>query len=422
MKVFFDTIGCRLNQAEIERYAAQLHAAGNEIVGTANEAELVIVNTCAVTAAAAADSRSKIRKAGANGAAVAVTGCWSTMEPSKAAALPNVRFVIPNAEKDRLPGVIFPDEPFDVEPIKREILPGIHARTRAFIKVQDGCDNHCTFCVTHLLRGKARSVPESRVLSDVENVIRSEGKEIVLTGVNLGAWGLDLQPKQQLTNLIWTLLDQTTIPRIRLSSLESWNLSEEFVNLWNNPRLCPHFHIPLQSGSISVLKRMARRTTPEEFIHLVTMARAIRPDFAITTDVIVGFPGETEEEFKETLAFIQKTGFAGGHVFTFSPRPGTAAAKMEGQLPKSILRERSKILRCEFDRQKISFQKSFIGKERQILWESSNPLPDGQWETYGLSDNYLTVKTIFPHRVHNEITTVLVTNLTDDLLTCTPIQ
>ena len=419
MKVFFDTIGCRLNQAEIERYAAQFAALGHELVPDAGSADLAVINTCSVTAAAASDSRGKIRSAAAAGAKVIVTGCWSTMEPETAAEMEGVSRVIPNAEKDRLSETVLgvEKEAFDEEPLKRVILPGIHARTRAFIKIQDGCDNHCTFCVTHLVRGRSRSVSKERVLRDVQAAIRSGGNEIVLTGVNLGAWGLDSDPAEELADLIEFLLKETDIPRIRLSSLESWNLSDRFLHLWENRRMCPHFHLPLQSGSDSVLKRMARRTTLKEFRSLVETALSINPDFAITTDVIAGFPGETDEEFAETLAFIESLRFAGGHVFPYSPRPGTAAARMKDQISKTVQKQRAKQLRDLFAVKTDSFENSFIGSVQQVLWESSQAVEGGLWESHGLSGNYLTVKCLFPAPVRNRIDTIRLTARQDGLLT-----
>ncbi len=419
MKVFFDTIGCRLNQAEIERYAAQFAALGHELVPDAGSADLAVINTCSVTAAAASDSRGKIRSAVAAGAKVIVTGCWSTMEPEIAAEMEGVSRVIPNAEKDQLSETVLgvEKEAFDEEPLKRVILPGIHARTRAFIKIQDGCDNHCTFCVTHLVRGRSRSVSKERVLRDVQAAIRSGGNEIVLTGVNLGAWGLDSDPAEELADLIEFLLKETDIPRIRLSSLESWNLSDRFLHLWENRRMCAHFHLPLQSGSDSVLKRMARRTTLKEFRSLVETALSINPDFAITTDVIAGFPGETDEEFAETLAFIESLRFAGGHVFPYSPRPGTAAARMKDQIPKTVQKQRAKQLRDLFAVKTDSFENSFIGSVQQVLWESSQAVEGGLWESHGLSGNYLTVKCLFPAPVRNRIDTVRLTARQDGVLT-----
>lgn len=418
MKVFFDTIGCRLNQAEIERYAAQFAMLGHEPVPDAESADLVVINTCSVTAAAASDSRGKIRSAAKTGAKVVVTGCWSTMEPEIAAAMEGVSQVVPNAEKDALTSAVLgvEKEIFDEEPLKRIVLPGIHARTRAFIKIQDGCDNHCTFCVTHLVRGKSVSVAKERVLRDVLAAVRSEGKEIVLTGVNLGAWGLDLEPAEELADLISFLLKETDIPRIRLSSLESWNLSDRFLRMWEDPRMCPHFHLPLQSGSESVLKRMARRTTPEEFRRLVGAAIAVNPDFAITTDVIAGFPGETDDEFEETVRFIESLRFSGGHVFPYSPRPGTGAARMKDQVPKAVQKERAKRLRDLFDVKTERFEEAFIGSEQSVLWESSRRTEDGQWESHGLTGNYLTVKCLFPSPVRNRIDRVRLVSRQDGVL------
>ncbi len=419
MKVFFDTVGCRLNQAEIERYAAQFTMLGHELVPDAASADIVVVNTCSVTAAAASDSRGKIRSAAKEGAQVVVTGCWSTMEPEIAAAMEGVSRVIPNGEKDDLSAAVLgvEKETFDKEPLMRITLPGIHARTRAFIKVQDGCDNHCTFCVTHLVRGRSRSVSKSRIIQDVQAAVNAGGKEIVLAGVNLGAWGLDMDPAEELADLVEFLLRETDIPRIRLSSLESWNLSDRFLRLWEDPRMCPHFHLPLQSGSASVLKRMARRTTLEEFRRLVSVSISINPAFAITTDVIAGFPGETESEFEETMAFVESLPFAGGHIFPYSPRPGTAAARMKDQLPKSLQRERAKKLRGLFEVKAEIFRKSFIGSERQVLWESSQRLENGQWETSGLTDNYLVVKCLFPEPVRNRLDLVRLVSMQDDVLT-----
>ena len=418
MRVFFDTIGCRLNQAEIERYAAQFTALGHEIVPDAASADIAVVNTCSVTAAAASDSRGKVRSAAKGGAQVVVTGCWSSMEPQEAAVMEGVTQVIPNGEKDDLTAAVLGLEKadFDTEPLKRVTLPGVHARTRAFIKVQDGCDNHCTFCVTHLVRGKARSIGKARVLHDVQSAVSAGGKEIVLTGVNLGAWGLDLEPGEELADLIEFLLKETDIPRIRLSSLESWNLSDRFLHLWEDPRMCPHFHLPLQSGSDSVLKRMARRTTLGEFRRLVETALSVNPAFAITTDVIAGFPGETDEEHAQTMAFVGSIPFAGGHIFPYSPRPGTGAARMSGQVPKAVQKERAKQLRDLFEQKTEQFETSFIGSTRQVLWESTQQLPDGQWETHGLSENYLTVKTNFPTPVRNRIDSVRISGRQDGKL------
>src|SRR6185436_721567 len=296
MKIYLDTIGCRLNQSEIETMARGFRAAGHEIVTSAEMADLAVVNTCAVTNEAAADSRGKIRqiaRAGVN--EIVATGCWSTLQPKQANDLPNVFRVVTNDHKDHLVTDVLnlPRESFDLEPISRQPLPGLHHRTRAFIKVQDGCDNHCTFCITTIARGEGRSRPIGDVILDIQSALGGGAKEIVLTGVHLGSWGYDFN--SHLRELIQAILRETDIPRLRLSSLEPWDLSADFFSLWEDKRLMPHLHLPLQSGCESTLRRMARKTSPESFRELVSAARRVMPEVAITTDIIAGFPGETEE-------------------------------------------------------------------------------------------------------------------------------
>src|SRR3990170_816594 len=222
MKIFLDSIGCRLNQSEIERFATQFRAAGHTIVNSAGEAELVVVNTCTVTSAAASDSRQKIRQAAREGAGeIVVTGCWSTLEPDSAAVLPNVRRVVSNLDKDHLVVEVLgvQEEDFDLEPVARKPLPGVHLRTRAFIKTQDGCDNHCTFCITRIARGPGRSETIKAVLSDIQHALKGGTREVVLSGVHLGSWGYDLSPRMHLRDLIQAVLQDTNVERLRLSSL-----------------------------------------------------------------------------------------------------------------------------------------------------------------------------------------------------------
>ena len=417
MKVFLDSIGCRLNQSEIEAYARQFRLAGHELVATPEEADLAVVNTCSVTSQAASDSRGKIRQAGRLGAKeIAVTGCWSTLNPREAAALPHVSRVVPNAAKDELVADLLdlPLETFDAEPLARQPVPGARLRTRAFIKVQDGCDNRCTFCVTTLARGAGRSRPIPSVLRDIRLALDGGCLEVVLTGVHLGSWGQDLTPSSHLRQLVAAVLSETDAPRLRLSSLEPWDLDEDFFSLWENPRLCRHLHLPLQSGSAATLRRMARKTTPEGFAALVAAARRLIPGVAITTDVIVGFPGESPDEFAESLEFIERVGFAGGHVFTYSARPGTAAARMPGQVPHPLRKQRNAELRLVFTRSAVEYQGRFLGSTLPVLWESAAALgPDG-WRMSGLTDNYLRVSAHAGQHLWNRITPVLLTALQDD--------
>ena len=256
MKVYLDTIGCRLNQAEIEAFARQLRAAGHTLVASAQGADLAVINTCTVTGAADADSRKAIRQAARLGARqIVVTGCWSTLKPQEAAALEGVSYLIANRDKESLVPMILGDpgtvddgingEDLAIEPVERRTIPGARLRTRAFIKVQDGCDNRCTFCITTLARGKGRSRPIAEVLADVHfacstGEIDQRAREIVLTGVHMGSWGQDLSPRLHLHDLIKAILKESDAPRLRLSSLEPWDLGKAFFDLWEDPRLCRH--------------------------------------------------------------------------------------------------------------------------------------------------------------------------------------
>ncbi|HSB02457.1 MAG TPA: tRNA (N(6)-L-threonylcarbamoyladenosine(37)-C(2))-methylthiotransferase MtaB, partial [Anaerolineales bacterium] len=407
MKIYLDTIGCRLNQSEIETMARQFRASGHEIVTSAEMAEVAVVNTCAVTNEAAADSRGKIRqmaRAGVN--EIVATGCWATLQPQQAGDLPNVLRVIANDRKDHLVSEVLnlPRESFDLEPIAREPLPGLHRRTRAFIKVQDGCDNRCTFCVTTIARGEGRSRPVADVILDIQSALAGGTKEIVLTGVHLGSWGYDLS--SHLKDLIKTILRETDVPRLRLSSLEPWDLDADFFSLWENKRLMPHLHLPLQSGCELTLKRMARKTTPQTFRELVSAARAVIPDVAVTTDMIAGFPGETEAEFAESLDFVREMNFAGGHVFTYSPRPGTGAARMKGQVRPELGKKRNHILHDALEESARSYRQNFVGRTMSVLWESTSEMGEWGWQMEGWTENYLRVQAFAPSPRWNEVDNV----------------
>ena len=409
MKIYLDSVGCRLNQSEIERYGLQFRLAGHSLVATAGEADLVVVNTCAVTGEASSDSRQKIRqavKAGAN--QVVVTGCWSTLNEQAAAGMEGVTRVISNPRKDDLVRDVLhlQSEPYEQEPLAREPLPGIHLRTRAFIKAQDGCDYHCTFCVTRLARGRSISRPVSQVIADIQSALKGGAQEIVLTGVALGSWGHDTSPRSDLTPLIRAILAQTSVQRLRLSSIEPWDLDEAFFELWRDPRLCKHLHLPLQSGCADTLRRMGRRTTPEAYAALVSMARSVAPGMALTTDMIAGFPGETDREFQESLEFARQIGFASGHVFTFSSRPGTAAAHLPGQVPPEVRKQRNSQLRSVFAESSASYRRGYLGSVSTVLWEATDQLGPTGWRVSGLTGNYLRVYATTPAPLWNQLSTV----------------
>ncbi len=415
MKIYLDTVGCRLNQAEIEHMANQLRAAGHNITSDPAEAESAILNTCSVTSQAASDSRQKIRqmaKAGIQN--ITVTGCWSALAPQQALTLPGVQRVIPNEEKDHLVPTLLglPPEIFDSEPLTRLPLPGLRQRARAFIKVQDGCDNACTFCITTAARGANRSRPLPAVLADVRGALQGGAQEIVLTGVHLGAWGQEKD--STLKSLVKSILEETETPRLRLSSLEPWDLDEDFFSLWQNPRLMPHLHLPLQSGSAATLRRMLRKTTPTSFAALAQTARAACPSIALTTDLIAGFPGETEEEFAESLAFVRQMDFAGGHVFPYSLRPGTPAARMKAQNPAHLKKARAAALRHALAESAAAYRQRFLGEEMPVLWEAASSLDSSGWQMEGLTGNYLRVRASAPSPRWNQIDWVKLSHLTED--------
>ncbi len=420
MKVFLDSIGCRLNQSEIEHMAWQFRQAGHELVPTPEASELVVINSCSVTAAAAADSRAHVRRAHRRNpnAKIVLTGCWSSVEPKEAAELPGVIHVIPNPSKDHLvPDLLgLPARSFDLEPLERLPVPGKRMRTRAFIKAQDGCDNRCTFCLTTIARGEARSMPPGSVVDEVTRAVASGAREIVLSGVQLSAYGSDLADQQNLTTLVQAILSRTSVSRVRLSSLEPWALPKHFFEMWQDQRLCRHLHLPLQSGCAATLRRMGRPITPGSYAKLVRDARARIPGLAVTTDLIAGFPGETEEEFQQSLDFINEMAFSGAHVFTYSPRPSTAATRLPNQVASTLARQRSLMLRQAIAQSRRAFLDRFLGQTLEILWESAMRTDRGDWNLVGLSDNYLRVRAAAPENLWNQICTVVPRSVEGDVL------
>ncbi len=390
MKIFFDMVGCRVNQAEIDAMAAEARALHYEVTGRLEEADLILINTCTVTREAERDSRQKARSAHARNPAarLALTGCWATMEPERAAALPGVVGVIPNSEKDRTIFILLGGEKKS-SAIRRIRSPDGHRRrTRAYIKVQDGCDNTCTYCVTRLARGPIRSRSADEVVEDILAAESAGAKEAVLAGVHLGAWGKDLGLEFGLERLLETVLMRTTIPRVRLSSLEPWDLRPEFFRLWRDARACPHLHLPLQSGCAATLRRMARRSSPEDFARIVNAARAAIPDLAVTSDLMVGFPGEDESEFRDSLEFVERIHFARLHIFRFSPRPGTAAAAMKDAVPPDEIRRRAALAHHSAECAADAFARGFLGREMDVLWEADTRCG----LRHGLTGNFLRVR------------------------------
>ena len=412
MRVFLDQLGCRLNFSENSTLAGRLSAAGHHIVGRPQDAHVIVLNTCAVTAQAARKSRQTARQLNKRNpdARIALTGCYATLAPQQSAILPGVELVADNQSKEMLHTLLEPwsaefSDPEDLARIQPHGTPFAPAsqeedggRTRAFVKVQDGCQNRCTFCIVTALRGDSRSRTTADVVQEVQSLVESGYREAVLTGVHLGAFGRDLPGRQQtdLKELTAAILTDTDVARLRLSSLEPWELAEGFLDLWQRwpGRLCPHLHLPLQAGADAQLRRMARRCTVASFRKLVADARAAIPDLIITTDLIVGFPGETDADFEESLRFVEEMRFAHAHIFPFSPRAGTAAAEFDGQVPKAVKRERSRRMHEVVARTGHSERSRYVGATRPVLWEGSGQQLTDQagallWS--GLTDNYLRV-------------------------------
>lgn len=412
MKVHLRTLGCRLNQSEIDSMARQLRGHGSEVLDAPEQAEHIIVNTCAVTGDAAHSSRKLVRQLHrANPAAqITVTGCYAQIAPAEIAVLPGVSAVVGNLAKDALVSTLTgqPAASYEREPLEREAAPW-SGRTRAFLKVQDGCDNACTFCVTTIARGEGRSRAQSEILAEVRQLLAMGYQEIVLTGVHLGSYGHDHGEAHGLQHLVRLLLAETDVPRLRLSSLEPWDLDEQFFALWENPRLCPHLHLPLQSGCDRTLRRMARKTSQAHFSALVAAVRCAVAQPAITTDVIAGFPGESDDEFRESVAFIEEIGFAGLHVFGYSRRPGTAAARMRGHVPEALRRERVAALIALGQRAEADFAMRRVGQRASVLWEQVAGASEHGFINAGYTADYLRVTALDRRALTQRITPVLLT-------------
>ena len=398
MKVFFDMVGCRLNQAEIDKMSLDFQTAGHTVVNKAALADMIVVNTCSVTTQAASDSRQKIRHySSLGGKEVISTGCWTTLEPTAASQLGSGIRVIQNHQKDTLVRDILSNskitaaDPTSLEPFDRVTMPGLRQRTRSFIKVQDGCDNLCTFCITRVARGKGVSRPTDEILSEIHNLTANGSKEIILTGVHLGSWGQDLQTEKHLYDLLRAILEETNVPRIRLSSLEPWDLSERFFSLWEDPRMCAHIHLPLQAGCDATLRRMLRKTTTASFRALVSTARAMIPNLSITTDIITGFPGESDAEFQQTSEFVQEMAFSGGHVFSYSEREGTAATKIRERVPNEVRKQRNAMLQQIIKHSADAFERSQVGTIGKVIWEASPTRTETGWIMSGYTSNYVRV-------------------------------
>ena len=397
MNVCLKTLGCRLNEAELEYWAGDFQKAGHCVVDAADHADLIVINTCAVTNEATRKSRQLIRRSHRNNprAKLVVSGCYSSLEAEAVRNMAGIDLLVPNKRKDELVDLVHAElEDVSMPAIATEPAePALftRGRNRAFIKVQDGCRYRCTFCIVTVARGEECSRPVAEIINEINRLHAQGIQEAVLTGVHVGGYGSDTGSNLQ--ELIETVLAETDIPRLRLGSVEPWDLGDEFFHLFENPRMMPHLHLPLQSGSDTVLKRMARRCRTADFRHLLATARAAIPDFNVTTDIIVGFPGETEEEWRESLAFIEDMGFSHIHIFSYSERPGTAAAALPGTVDMETRKQRSRELDGLMRRMKRRFAETHTGRDVEVLIETTSfDEASGKYSSYGYTPNYLRVR------------------------------
>jgi len=385
------TLGCKLNQADSEAIARRLAGDGVRVTDEpVKGAEAFVINSCSVTHVADRKARHLVRMARrlSPGAEIVLTGCYAETAPRNIAEITGADAVLPNDEKPSISDRL-------LERLRERGDPTVGCpspvsgglRTRAFVKIQEGCNELCAFCIVPYTRGREISTAIDRVVENVRAREADGACEVVLTGTQLGNFGRDLGWREHGPRLLLeALLERTSIPRIRLSSLQAQDISPTLLRLWNDPRLCPHFHLPLQSGSDAVLKRMRRRYTSDEYLHAVALIREHVPDVAITTDVIAGFPGETEADFEATLALSREAEFAAIHAFPYSRRPHTAAAVMRDHLPPPVRRERLECL-LELGRESsLAFRSRFLGRTMDVLWEEK---VNGSWR--GLTGNYLRV-------------------------------
>jgi len=402
-RVKLDTLGCKLNQAETELLAGQFIGAGYRLTSSFDEADIYILNTCTVTHIADRKSRHLLRMARRRNPAVVIVaaGCYAQRARQQLTDIDGVNMVLGNDDKMHMVRLLEAEDYLDKPDSNQGYLQIENKnvlRNRAFIKAQDGCDNFCTYCIVPLVRGREKSLPIEQVINEVKQRVALGYKEAVLTGTEIGSYrynGIGLN------GLVEEILHKTDITRLRLSSLQTHHITPQLMELWRDTRLCPHLHLSLQSGSDSVLRRMKRRYSTSDCSKAISLVRSIVPQAAVTTDVIVGFPGESEDEFEESYSFCKGVGFARIHVFPFSPRPGTEADKMKGQIAAKVKKQRSQRMLALAEESAGNFRKQFLGRTMPVLWEQKSK---GSWS--GLTANYIRVYTKSNEDLSNQITEV----------------
>ena len=401
-RFFVQNFGCRATQADGAALEAQLAGRGLAASDVRETADLVILNTCTVTAEADSDARSTIRRVHRENPAarILVTGCYAQRAPDELAKMPGVEWVVGNSHKTQIAEVLAGEVDYhgqivigDImetrDILTAPILDSSGDRTRPNLKIQDGCHNRCSFCIIPFVRGKSRYSGADQIVEQVR-ALSTKFREVVLSGVNLGRWGRESGSTMRLPDLLRRLLDETAIERLRLSSVEPMDFSDDLLGLMaETPRISKHVHAPLQSGSDTILRRMHRKYRPRHYADRVTKARQLMPDAAIGADVMVGFPGETDELFEESRQFIEALPFTYLHVFTYSKRPGTPAAEMPGVVPIRVRKDRNRVLRELADDKNAAFRRSLLGREFTAVTLD----PPG----LALTDNYIKATLDMPY-------------------------
>lgn len=413
------TLGCKLNQAESETISRQLVAAGCLVLDRPAEADAYVINSCSVTHIADRKTRQLVRTARrlAPESLILLTGCYPETAGRDLALATGADLVVPSRDKDEVVRRLLAARP-SLAGVEVAAARQTHAgRTRAFIKAQEGCNDVCAFCIVPRTRGRERSIAPEAVAATVREREAEGVQEVVITGTQLGAYGRECDPARfGPAAVIRALLTATSAPRIRFSSLQPQDITPELLALWEDPRLCRHFHLALQSGSAGVLARMRRRYRKEQYQAALAAIRAVAPGAAVTTDLLVGFPGESDAEHAESLAFCREVGFAQMHVFPYSRRPGTSADLLPEHVPPDVKSARMTEALALAREAAIAYRQRFIGQTVAVLWENATAPDDGLPRWDGLTDTYVRVQTRSAADLHNRLLPVRVTGATEHAL------
>ena len=427
-KAAFYTLGCKVNRYETEAMTESFENAGYEIVDYSEFADVYIINTCTVTNMGDRKSRQIIRRAREKNpeALVAVVGCYSQTAPGEVLEIPEVSLVVGTDERSRMVELVeyamqkeeklnMVNDIMKVREFEEMPIKSYKSRTRAFLKIQEGCDQYCTYCIIPYARGHIRSRKPDSIIAEVKELAENGFREIVLTGIHVASYGKDLG-NTSLIDIIEKIHEIDGIRRIRMSSVDPNVMTDGFIErLSRLPKICGHFHLSLQSGCDETLKRMNRKYTTGEYRRVVEKLREVFADVAITTDLIVGFPGETEEEFQKTVDFVEEIAFSGMHVFKYSQRSGTPAAKYENQVKPQVKDARSKVITAIAEKNEEKFKKAFIGRSKPVLYEQ--PF-DGQKSLFeGLTDNYIRVVSESREDIKGKIIETVLAELKEDYMT-----